>query len=185
MLKTRLHIAVLGNQNYWQLVLLMLITALGMAVPQLGKADSANADLNEESGFFIPDNMHFYNPLKHSNGAEKTNYKPNTKNLDNKSLIEAAAHYRSNNMNATQRALNYQWLQQQHHSGKDIDYGSKVLSKLFKMGLQTYWNSVQSNAIRSNKMAPDANGRGFFTQDVSYDMKVSADKINISLEYEF
>lgn len=159
-----------------------LMAVLMAAIPEThGTESSANAN-----DFFIPGNQHYYNPLKHSNDRVTTDYKPNATALDNKSLIEAANHFRSNDMNALQRELNYQWLHQQHHN-KDIYLGSKVVSKIFKMGFKTYWKNLRKsqNPLGKSSMTPDAEGKGKLMGDLNYNMRVSGDKLKVSVKYEF
>jgi len=99
---------------------------------KLSSSDKTNEDI------FVPDNLEFYNPLKKADGHRS--YDPGITGLDNISLYRQAAHYRSNTLNSSQRALNHQWMNQ-YHNDDGVRHGSKVLSQLFKMGFKTYWKA--------------------------------------------
>ncbi len=143
-------------------------------------AEGIQADQHYD--LFVPDKMSYYNPLKH-NKREPKHYATSSIALSNLQLEDAANQIRTNEMSSEQRALNHQWLEQHHH-GDTPDVGSKVLSKLMKMGLKTYWDGVR-NTHSSAKAIPDGNGSGKVSEDVDYKIRLSGNKVKLSFEYEF
>ncbi len=135
----------------------------------------------EDTDFFIPDDLHFYNPLKHSDGTRKIAHKPNATGMDNDALTEAAEYFRNNDMNAAQRALNYRWLRREHDD-MDLDLDGKVLSKIFRMGFKTYWRNTHKD-FESELNDDDIHGS--LSEEMSYGLRVSGRKLKFSFEYEF
>lgn len=144
-------------------------------------AESVQADKNND--LFVPDKLSYYNPLKH-NQQESKRYATSSIALSNTQLENAANQIRTNDMSSEQRALNHQWLEQHHH-GDDPYIGSKVLSKLMKMGLRTYWDGVRNKHYSSASAVPDGNGSGKVTEEVDYKIRLSGNKVKLSFEYEF
>lgn len=144
-------------------------------------AEGIQAD--QHNDLFVPDKLSYYNPLKH-NDTQKKRYATSKVALSNTQLEDAANHIRTNDMSSEQRALNHQWLEQHHH-GDDPYIGSKVLSKLMKMGLRTYWDGVRNKHYSSAKAIPDSNGSGKVTEEVDYKIRLSGNKVKLSFEYEF
>lgn len=145
-------------------------------------AISSQARAQDDFDFFVPDNLQFYNPLKPSNGHRDN--RPTSTGLDNVALYEAAQQYRSDIMSPSQRALNHQWLHQME-TDDGVRHGSKVLSKIFKMGFKTYWKGVKNSKFQSNNLVPNANGKGKVNSDMDYRLRISGNKLKLSLEYDF
>ncbi|MGH1373369.1 MAG: hypothetical protein ACRBBW_15120 [Cellvibrionaceae bacterium] len=148
-------------------------------------ADGIQAD--QHNDLFVPDKLSYYNPLKHNKQQVKGDakrYATSSVALSNLQLEDAANQIRTNEMSSQQRALNHQWLEQHHH-GDNPDVGSKVLSKLVKMGFRTYWDGVRNKHYSSAKAVPDGNGTGKVSEDVDYKIRLSGNKVKLSFEYEF
>ncbi len=133
------------------------------------------------SALVLPDDMNYYNPLKH--GREDDSQWIRSTGMSSEELLRSAGHIRSQDMSQQQRALNHQWLLQQDH--QDVRIGGKVVSKLVKMGFRTYWDGVRNKHYRDNKAVPTSNGNGQITQDVDYKIRLSGDKLKLSVSYEF
>lgn len=131
---------------------------------------------------FIPDNLQFYNPLRQSQGHRR--HDPGITGMDNVSLYQAADNYLKKELNASQRALNHQWLEQ-HHYEMRISQGGRVLSKMIKMGFKTYWGGMRNSKFRTNNYVPDGEGIGKFSEDINYNVRMSDDKVNFTVAYEF
>jgi len=147
----------------------------------LNAAEGIQAD--QHNDLFVPDKLSYYNPLKH-NDTQKKRYATSKVALSNDQLEDAANHIRTNDMSSEQRALNHQWLEQHHH-GDDPYIGSKVFSKLMKMGFRTYWDGVRNKHYSSASAIPDGNGTGKVSKDVDYKIRLSGNKVKLSFEYEF
>ncbi|TQV85675.1 hypothetical protein FKG94_02195 [Exilibacterium tricleocarpae] len=161
-----------------------LLLALSAIAPQLSWAENSD-------DIFIPDNLLFYNPLKQTDNRVEISALPSTTGLDNQALEQAAMHFRDNQMNSTQRALNYQWLHQHHHQ-TDLEHDSKVLSKLLKMGLRTYWDNMQKpgfmtgkNSLGTGSGSKKSYRSSFTKSEVDYDLKISGNKLKLSMDYKF
>lgn len=154
--------------------------ALLLACLQVG---SASAVQLEDSSTFVPDRLNYFNPLKRD-AYQDSHDETSSVTYTNYQLENAAEQIRTNNMSAQQRALNHQWLEQKHYND-DLYVGSKVFSKLMKMGLRTYWDGLRSKHYSTAKALPNGDGTGSVTEDVEYNVRVSGDKIKLSLEYEF
>ncbi|GAA5317399.1 MAG: hypothetical protein AseanaTS_26040 [Candidatus Pelagadaptatus aseana] len=131
--------------------------------------------------------MNFYNPLK--NGRSYRSLMPAAA-LDNEALIRAAEDIRSAEMSVEHRALNHRWLGDS--DGEDLKFGGKVVSTLLQMGLRTYWDGIRSeNEFLNSKAVPDVSGKGKLAiggsdaEEVDYKIRLSGDKINLSVNYEF
>jgi hypothetical protein len=128
--------------------------------------------------------MNYYNPLRHNDGRiGSKNIYPNTA-LSNSELNRVAEDIRSENMTTEQRALNHQWLQH-GYSDHGIRLGSKVISKLFKMGFRTYWDGVRNKHYKYSTAVPDGSGNGKVTQDVDYKLRLSDNRVKIAINYDF
>ena len=131
--------------------------------------------------------MNYYNPLEHNQGKKIHRYRNQAyagKGLNNEGLERVARDIRDNKMSTEQRALNHRWLQYGNEGG-DVKIGSKVISSLFKMGFKTYWNDVRDTHYRSNAKIPDGSGNGKVTADVDYKVRLSGNKLKLSMNYEF
>ncbi|NIB41537.1 hypothetical protein HBA55_18180 [Pseudomaricurvus alkylphenolicus] len=140
-------------------------------------------EADKHDDLFVPDRLNFYNPLKHT-GSERKRYQPQNTALTNNQLETICDQIRNNEMSASQRALNYQWLEQDAE-GAELHVGSKVVSKLVKMGLRTYWNGVHGKHYATSSVLPDGNGHGKFTEEVDYKIRLSGNKLKLSVKYEF
>lgn len=168
----------LGLALIWGLVISPQSKADTLLEDFLSLGSSLSSSDKVKDDIFIPDNLEFYNPLKKADGHRS--YDPGITGLENVSLYRQAENYRSNTLNSSQRALNHQWMSQYHHDD-GVRHGSKVLSQLFKMGFKTYWKGVDT----SNKYIPDDQGEGKIINDLDYRLRMSGNKIKLSLEYEF
>lgn len=154
-----------------------------LALASMGAMADVEADQNND--LFVPDKLSYYNPLKHNKYEDKNSrYETKSVALSNTDLENAAQQIRTNNMSAQQRALNHQWLEQQHNND-DPYMGSKVLSKLMQMGFRTYWDGVRNKHYASLKAVPDGSGSGKVSEEVDYKLRLSGNKVKLSFEYEF
>ncbi|WP_439135496.1 hypothetical protein [Pseudomaricurvus sp.] len=159
----------------------LFIATLYCALP--AQADMVEADQNND--LFVPENLNYYNPLKHSKGhAQKKRYSSRSVGLNNTQLEKSAEDIRNNEMSAQHRALNHQWLEQEHN-GDDPTMGGKVLSELVKMGFRTYWDGVRDKHYSDTKIIPNSNGDGKVSEEVEYKLRLSDDKVKLTFEYEF
>lgn len=147
-----------------------------------GHADSLASESVHagSSNQFIPGSLIYYNPLKH--GAKKISRGTNPQAFDNTQLEAAAAYIRANEMSASHRALNHQWLSQE--SGGDLRLGNKVLSSIVRMGFKTYWTGIRNKHYQSSAV-PDGDGNGQLSEEVEYKLRLSQDKVRLVLEYDF
>lgn len=125
-----------------------------------------------EDEFFLP------NTLIHGDNRHHTNIG----HLSNDQLRDRARELRSQELNAYQRALNYQWLES-HHKNEFLS-GSKAYKTFFKKGFEKYWDRQRKERFKSNKV-PDIHGKGRVSNEVDYDIKLSSDELKIGLSYEF
>lgn len=144
---------------------------------------SEGIQADQHNDLFVPDELSYYNPLKHNKRPTKR-YITSSVALSNLQLENAANQIRTNEMSSQQRALNHQWLEQHHH-GDNPDVGSKVLSKLVKMGLKTYWDGVRNKHYSAAQVIPDGDGSGKVSEEVDYKIRLSGNKVKLSFEYEF
>lgn len=139
-----------------------------------------------EGNLYLPQQPSRYNPLQNS-AEQKKNSSSLTefnRHLDNESLLRSAEQMRSNSMSADQRALNYQWLQQDDPDSQ-VQLGGQVLSTLMKMGFKTYWEGNRIELNEGDSALPNSQGNGKFTEDIDYKIRMSGDKIKFSFEYDF
>lgn len=159
----------------------LFIATLICAFPS--QADQVEADANND--LFVPENLNYYNPLKHSKGhGEKKRYSSRSTGLSNNELEQAAEDIRNNEMSAQHRALNHQWLQQENGEDEPT-VGGKVFSELVKMGFRTYWDGVRDKHYSNTKIIPNSNGDGKVSEEVEYKLRLSDDKVKLTFEYEF
>jgi hypothetical protein len=164
--------AVYRQQNYRWLTVPLLMAAL--ALPSMHVRAS-----NDGSGY-IPNDFNYYNPLK--NGHKGNNWL-STQGLNNEELARAAEDIRSSDMTIQQRALNHQWLSEPEGDG--LHFGTKVVSRLVKMGFRTYWDGVRNKHYKNSRVVPDGAGNGKVSEDVDYKLRLSDDKVKLSVQYEF
>lgn len=129
----------------------------------------------------LPDEMNYYNPLKH--GRSSGSQWIRSDGMNNIQLEQSAQDIRSQEMIAQQRALNHQWLAEQDHH--DIKFGRKVITRLVKMGFRTYWDGVRETHYKHNAAVPTSSGLGKITPEVDYKVRLSGDKLKLSVHYEF
>ncbi|MCO1333737.1 hypothetical protein MO867_05215 [Microbulbifer sp. OS29] len=104
--------------------------------------------------------------------------------MDNAALIQSAEYLRTNNMSNVQRRLNYQWLQMHTNPDKfKPTTGGKALSKILRMGLETY-KAQNSRASRSGLLRYTTS-EGKIGNSVDYGVSLSNDKFKFSFEVEF
>ncbi|GAA5317862.1 MAG: hypothetical protein AseanaTS_30700 [Candidatus Pelagadaptatus aseana] len=160
------------QQCYRWFTLLLAMTCLSLPLASTYASDTANG--------YIPNDFNYYNPLKH---GHKGNNWLTSKGLSNEELAKAAEDIRSSDMSIQQRALNHQWLQEPEGDG--LHFGTKVVSRLVKMGFRTYWDGMRNKHYRDNKVVPDSAGNGKVSEDVDYKIRLSDDKVKLSVQYEF
>jgi hypothetical protein len=104
--------------------------------------------------------------------------------MDNQALYDAAENLRNNSMGTVQRQLNYQWLQV--HTNPDEfkpATGGRALNEILKMGWKTY--REQNKRAKQNRLMRYTDGHGKLGESMDYDLRLSDDKFNFSVEYEF
>ncbi len=131
---------------------------------------------------YIPEQLNYYNPLKHARSNSRQ-YDSGAAGMSNEQLATMAEYIRNNEMSTQQRALNHQWLEQEHYND-DIRVGGKVLSYLLRMGFRTYWDGLR-NKHSSTNLVPDGDGNGQITEEVEYKLRLSEDEAKLMVEYEF
>lgn len=153
-------------------------TALGLALWLVLTPLSPLAQADE---LFIPTLPAYYNPLK---PEMKTNRQIGSAAFSNEALQQSAEDIRSSNMSMEQRALNHQWLDYENYE-EDTRHGGKVLSTLFKMGFKTYWKGVRQERFSNSNLVPTEEGDGNFSRDVDYNLRISGDEMNFTVEMDF
>ncbi|WP_444944922.1 hypothetical protein ACJJIK_09835 [Microbulbifer sp. ZKSA006] len=104
--------------------------------------------------------------------------------MDNDALTQAAEYLRTNSMSNLQRRLNYQWLQMHTSPDKFKPLrGGKALSKILRMGLDTY-KTQNSRAARIGLLRY-TDHEGKIGGSVDYGISLSDDKFKFSFELEF
>lgn len=162
----------------------LLLAAFGAAVCAFAFAFAAPAGA-EEPRLFIPDDLRLFQPLE-SDPRGANAFAHLLRGLDNQALEQTAAELRSNRMSSTHRALNHQWLEQ-HHTG-EMDRGRKVVSRLLKAMVKSYWNEWRDRRLADDSAVPDASGRGkihYGGHDLDYKLRLKRDEISFEIKYEF
>lgn len=149
---------------------------LSLLLAALTSISAAQAD-----DLFIPALPAYYNPLK---PEIKTSRQIGSAALSNEALQQSADDIRSSNMSMEQRALNHQWLDYENYE-EDTRHGGKVLSTLFKMGFKTYWKGVRQERFSNSNLVPSEEGAGHFNSDVDYNLRISGDEMNFTVEMDF
>lgn len=122
--------------------------------------------------FFLPNTLVQGDNRQHSNFSS----------LNNTQLKDRAESLRSQELDANQRALNYQWLENQRN--KEFTSGSKAYKAFFKRGFKEYWDRKRKEHFKSEHI-PNLEGRGRVSGEVDYDLRLSSDELKIGLTYEF
>lgn len=125
-----------------------------------------------------------YNPLKKGNNVNHYKGGSNLTALSNEDLNLLADNSRHQQMSASQRALNQQWLAQ-NSEGSDVSLGSRALQKIIQQGVKTYWDSIRLTKFKGNKIIPDSNGKGNFNSEMEYKLRLKDDEVKLALEYSF
>ncbi len=144
------------------------ISVLAIVIYLLIAADQATAG----DDFFLPTEL---------SGGHSASF-PVSGTLSNEQLIIYAAAIRDQHLSATQRALNHQWLSQYQNDDR-ID-GSRAFSRLFQRGFKEYWDKKRKEDFADLNYVPDSNGKGSVSE-MNYDIRLSSDKINFGLTYDF
>jgi len=168
----------LDYQMVYGLILLTFFASL-ILMSQNSRAEQQQAS----ETIFVPDNLTFFNPL----GEHAKNKKckdPVPEMMDNEALYNSARDMQNTSIGASQRALNYQWLRA-HQSQDNMHVGNKAFSKIIKMGLQSYWLGMKSGKPQIKQVAASVANTVNFNDDMSYDLKLSGNKFNLSVKYEF
>lgn len=166
------------NQVVYGLILLTFFTGL-IFISQASRAEQKQA----AESIFVPDSLTFFNPL----GEHAKNKKckdPVPEMMDNEALYNSASDLQNTRIGASQRALNYQWLRA-HQNQDNMHVGNKAFSKIIKMGLQSYWLGMKSGKPQLKKVAASVADTVNFNDDMTYDLKLSGNKFNLSVKYEF
>ena len=117
--------------------------------------------------------------------GSNVSHSPVDNKLSNEELAERAEALRDQSLSITQRALNHQWMSQYQHSN-NVE-GSKAFSRLFKRGFKKYWDQKRKTDFANKDYIPNSDGKGKVKMggDIDYDVRVSSNKINLGLTYEF
>lgn len=104
--------------------------------------------------------------------------------MDNADLFQAADFLRNNSMNSMQRRLNYQWLKMHTYPNEfRPTTGGKALSKILKMGWETY--KQRNKRTVQNSLLRYTDNKGKIGSSFGYGISISDDKFKVSFEYEF
>ena len=103
--------------------------------------------------------------------------------LSNEDLLIRANQMKYDELTASQRAMNYQWLSE-HSGSEDAVRGNKAVSKLVERHLKAYIDNRGGSRWIKSKLMPDSSGNGFI-KSVDYDVKLRSDKLVIGISYEF
>lgn len=163
----------------------MLSNALGALLLSLispSLAAEENTAINYDPLLFS--DFHTYNPLKKGNNVNHYKGGSNLTALTNEDLNLLADNSRHQQMSASQRALNQQWLAQ-NSEGSDVSLGSRALQKIIQQGVKTYWDSIRLTKFKGNKIIPDSNGKGNFNSEMEYKLRLKDDEVKLALEYSF
>lgn len=163
------------------LVNFYLLLSLTLCLALLSQATRAE-ESSSKPGIFVPDSLTFFNPLG-DKIKEKKCKEITPQMMNNEALYQAALDLQDNSINTSQRALNYQWLRA-HHTNDNIQYGNRAFSKILKMGLKSYWQEMKKDKTKISKVATNVADKVAFS-DMRYNMKVSGNKLNLSVKYEF
>ena len=136
---------------------------------------------------FVPDDLYFYNPLLPSNHKERAQRSNNREiiAMSDDILFLTASYLRDNKINASQRALNYRWLQQ--YSGDEQYHRNRSLSKqLLRIGVSRYIRKVYNEKI-GNTQDDDSTSAidGKFGSSWAYKVSASSSKFRVSVRYDF
>jgi len=158
--------------------LLFLVTVSLYLLSQIARAE-ASINPNE---LFVPDEFVFFKP-----GGESFKNK-NCKDIipqmmDNEALYQAVADLKNTNASTSHRALNHQWLRS-HHNQDNFERGGRALSKVVKLGLYSYIEKLKKNKQGLVSSASNM-AEKVAVEDMQYDFKVSGNKLNLSVKYEF
>ncbi len=101
--------------------------------------------------------------------------------MEDDQLIMSAAQIRDQQMPATQRLLNYHWLQQDAHS---TIVGAKALSKLLRFSLHQVWQSQENSTFMSAEKFTTMEWNALLTPFGNYTVKASEKSILLRYHYE-
>lgn len=163
----------------------MLSSTLGALMLSLispSLAADENTTVNYDPLLFS--DFHTYNPLKKGNNVNHYKGGANLTALSNEDLNLLADNSRHQQMSASQRALNQQWLAQ-NSEGSNVSLGSRALQKIIQQGVKTYWDSIRLTKFKGNKIIPDSNGRGNFNSEMEYKLRLKDDEVKLAFEYSF
>lgn len=132
-----------------------------------------------DEDLFIPSLPVYYNPLGETKDRRQQS-EPVT--LSNEALLRNADEIRNNRMPMTQRALNHQWLDQDRYE-EETRLGGKVFSSIVKMGLKTYWDDLRDDHLSESYLKSAGTSKS--SKDVDYNLRLSGDKLNLSVKYDF
>jgi len=128
---------------------------------------------------FIPDSQHALNTQSGSLFFSDSAFA-----MDNADLFQAADFLRNNSMNSMQRRLNYQWLKMHTYPNEfRPTTGGKALSKILKMGWETY--KQRNRRTVQNSLLRYTDNQGKIGSSFGYGVSISDDKFKVSFEYEF
>ncbi len=166
------------ENEFLRYALLLLLAISLYLLSQLARAE-VTIDTNE---LFVPDEFVFFKP-----GGESVKNK-NCKDIipqmmDNEALYQAVADLKNTNASTSHRALNHQWLRA-HHNQDNFERGGRALSKVVRLGLYSYIEKLKKNK-RGLVSSASNMAEKVAVEDMQYDFKVSGNKLNLSVKYEF
>ena len=169
----------IDNQRF---VSFFLLLALALCLALFSQLSRAAEGITLNNSIFVPDKMVFFNPLGEQL-KEKKCKEIEPQMMDNDALYQAALDLQDNSINTSQRALNYQWLRA-HHTQDNMQYGGRAFSKILKIGLQSYWSGMKQDKNDLVNVASTMADK-VAVNDMRYNLKVSGNKLNLSVKYEF
>ncbi len=169
----------IDNQRIVSFFLLLSLALCLALLTQSTRAETVVLNNN----IFVPDNMVFFNPLVGEKLKKKRCKEIEPQMMDNEALYQAALDLQDNTINTSQRALNYQWLRA-HHTQDNMKYGGRAFSTILKIGLQSYWSGMKQDKSDIVKVASTMADK-VALDDMRYNFRVSGNKLNLSVKYEF
>ncbi len=101
--------------------------------------------------------------------------------MEDDQLMMSAAQIRDQQMPATQRLLNYHWLQHDNHS---TIVGAKALSKLLRFSLNQVWQNQENTPFADIERFTMMEWNALLTPFGNYTVKASEKSILLRYQYE-
>lgn len=118
-----------------------------------------------------------------SSKSESSPAYPELDTLCNKGLAQRSEMIRSNEMSATHRALNYDWLSSYSENSRQY-HGGRAAGRIAQQLLRQYWNHKRKQL--GNNALLDENGD--FKREyngIDYDFSTSGGGLNVGFSYTF